>query len=110
MTRQLFKENNDFGAAKGQITLMKQEKVPALQDNDARIAPLSARTRCRPSPTATATSTFLHQSGLVKKWASQGKKWVYFFQDTNASWVPTVVGYSRSVEAAQFALQLSDRS
>ena len=41
MTRQLLKENNDFGAAKGQITLMKQEKVPALQDNDARIAPLS---------------------------------------------------------------------
>ena len=84
MTRQLLKENNDFGAAKGQITLMKQEKVPALQDNDARIAPDGAyEVQAKPHGHGDV-HVLLHQSGLVKKWASQGRKWVYFFQDTNA--------------------------
>ncbi|KAH8061047.1 UTP-glucose-1-phosphate uridylyltransferase [Aureococcus anophagefferens] len=39
MTVALLKEHGDFGAAPGQITLVKQEKVAALQDNDAAIAP-----------------------------------------------------------------------
>ena len=37
-TRKLLEDNGNFGMAEGQITLMRQAKVPALADNDARIA------------------------------------------------------------------------
>lgn len=84
MTLQLLKDHNNFGAAKGQITLMKQEKVPALQDNDARIAadgPYAVQAKPHGHGDV---HVLLHANGLVKKWASEGRKWVYFFQDTNA--------------------------
>ena len=58
MTRQLLKENNDFGAAKGPITLMKQEKVPKAPRQRRQNSARRQRTKCRPSPTGTATSTF----------------------------------------------------
>ena len=38
MTVDLLESNDYFGAKKTQITLMKQEKVPCLMDNDAHLA------------------------------------------------------------------------
>ena len=37
-TRELLRENNNFGMAEGQVTLLKQGKVPSLLDNDGHIA------------------------------------------------------------------------
>ena len=35
---EFLKQNSNFGMAEGQITIIKQEKVPALIDNDGRFA------------------------------------------------------------------------
>ena len=83
MTVALLKEHGDFGAAPGQITLVKQEKVAALQDNDAAIAPDGPYgVQAKPHGHGDV-HMLLHSSGLVKRWADAGRKWVYFFQDTN---------------------------
>ena len=37
-TRELLAANNNFGMAEGQVTLLKQGKVPSIMDNDGRIA------------------------------------------------------------------------
>ena len=37
-TRELLAANGNFGMAEGQVTLLKQGKVPSIQDNDGRIA------------------------------------------------------------------------
>ena len=84
MTRQMLKDNKDFGAAAGQISVVKQELVPALSDNDARIAADgSYAVQAKPHGHGDV-HVLLHSSGLIKKWAAAGTEWVYFFQDTNA--------------------------
>lgn len=73
-----------FGYPKAQLTLMKQEKVAALSDNDARIAKEGLyEVDCKPHGHGDVHS-LLHSTGLAKKWQGQGVKWVVFFQDTNA--------------------------
>ena len=87
MTEALLKEKNNFGAAPGQITLIKQEKVAALIDNDAKIARSDdSKYEVQAKPHGHGdVHVLLHQSGLVEKWSrSLGIDWVYFFQDTNA--------------------------
>lgn len=37
-TRELLAAHNNFGMAEGQVVLLKQGKVPSIQDNDGRIA------------------------------------------------------------------------
>jgi UDP-sugar pyrophosphorylase len=37
-TAALLKEHSNFGLADDQVTIIKQEKVPALTDNEARFA------------------------------------------------------------------------
>eukprot|EP01043_Picozoa_sp_COSAG02_P022450 COSAG02_NODE_1167_length_14137_cov_25.567175_14_plen_58_part_00 len=37
-TRELLAANNNFGMEEGQITLLRQGKVPSIMDNDGRIA------------------------------------------------------------------------
>jgi hypothetical protein len=37
-TRELLAANNNFGMAEGQVTLLKQGKVPSIMDNDGGIA------------------------------------------------------------------------
>jgi UDP-sugar pyrophosphorylase len=85
-TLDLLQRNNYFGAKKSQITLIKQEKVPCLTNNDAHLAlgkddPYSLQTKPHGHGDVHA---LLHTSGLLKKWSDAGKKWVVFFQDTNS--------------------------
>jgi UDP-sugar pyrophosphorylase len=68
------------------VTLIKQEKVACLTDNEAHIAldpkdPYSIQTKPHGHGDVHA---LLHSSGLAAQWAEQGFKWVCFFQDTNA--------------------------
>lgn len=101
-TEALLKRHNNFGMAPDQVTLVKQEKVAALQDNEARIA--------RDDEDKYAVQTkphghgdvhlLLHQSGLARKWADEGRQWVCFFQDTNAlafRSIPAAVGVSKAM-------------
>ena len=85
-TDELLKANGNYGMAPGQITLLKQEKVPCLSDNEARLAldpkdPYQILTK----PHGHGDVHFLlHDSGTLSKWSASGVRWVYFFQDTNA--------------------------
>lgn len=84
-TVRLLEENAHFGMAAGQITLVKQELVPALKDAQARFAvsgsdPYEILTKPHGHGDV---HTLLHQHGLVSKWSSENRKWVVFFQDTN---------------------------
>ena len=84
-TEALLEAHDNFGAAKGQIRLLKQEKVACLSDNDAHLAVLPT------DPYAIQTKPhghgdvhmLLHSSGVAEEWAAAGFKWVSFFQDTN---------------------------
>lgn len=82
----LLEKHANFGAAAGQVQIIKQEKVAALVDNDAHIAldetdPYVIDTKPHGHGDV---HTLLASSGLAAKWASEGRKYVVFFQDTNS--------------------------
>ncbi|KAL3919700.1 MAG: hypothetical protein SGPRY_005536 [Prymnesium sp.] len=85
-----------------QVTLLKQEKVPCLADNDGRLAadpkdPFRLLTK----PHGHGDVHYLmHSSGTVDKWQQAGVRWVYFFQDTNApafKILPACLGVSKKI-------------
>jgi UDP-sugar pyrophosphorylase len=99
-TVSLLTENDYFGMADGQITLVRQELVPALMDNDGRFAisdsdPYLVQTKPHGHGDV---HMLLHMKGVVSRWAEQeGRKWIVFFQDTNGlvfRSVPAAVGVS----------------
>uniref|UniRef100_A0A7S3JVS8 UTP-monosaccharide-1-phosphate uridylyltransferase n=1 Tax=Aureoumbra lagunensis TaxID=44058 RepID=A0A7S3JVS8_9STRA len=84
MTKEMLIANKYFGAAKNQITLLKQEKVAALADNEGRIA-ADGKYAVQSKPHGHGdVHVLLHQSGTLENWVKRGIQWVYFFQDTNA--------------------------
>ena len=128
-TEAMLNENNNFGMAPGQVrfpcagiacapraprrstsaprvplswqvTLLKQEKVPCLSDNDARLTldpkdPFEILTKPHGHGDV---HTLLHSSGTLAAWLKQGVRWTYFFQDTNAlafKVLPAALGVSK---------------
>lgn len=84
-TVRLLEDNQNFGLKAGQIEIVKQEKVPALLDNDCHFALQSESFMIDTKPHGHGDiHTLLHQFGVVQRWMNLGKKWVIFFQDTNA--------------------------
>ncbi|CAK9160369.1 unnamed protein product [Ilex paraguariensis] len=84
-TLELLESNDYFGMKPTQVTLLKQEKVACLGDNDARLAmdPLNKyRIQTKPHGHGDVHS-LLYSSGLLKVWHVAGLRWVLFFQDTN---------------------------
>jgi len=84
-TVNLLNENHNFGMLPDQIVIVKQEKVPALLDNDARFAleddnPYEISTK--PHGHGDVHSLLI-SSGVAKKWVENGIDWIVFFQDTN---------------------------
>eukprot|EP00457_Paulinella_chromatophora_P003533 gb/GEZN01003541.1/.p1 GENE.gb/GEZN01003541.1/~~gb/GEZN01003541.1/.p1 ORF type:complete len:620 (-),score=120.28 gb/GEZN01003541.1/:291-1946(-) len=81
----LLKANKNFGMAKEQITIIKQELVPAMSDNKAHFVTEEKdkfMLSCKPHGHGDVHQ-LLYSSGLSDKWAKE-KKWICFFQDTNA--------------------------
>lgn len=64
------------------IILMKQEKVPALIDNQARFAVEKGELVGKPHGHGDV-HILLYQHGIAHRWLRDGKKWVMFIQDTN---------------------------
>ena len=92
-------ENNDyFGLRKDQVTIVKQEKVPALIDNDATFSLKEDRLEIETKPHGHGdVHTLLHQHNVIQNWSQMNKKWVVFFQDTNAlvfRSIPSALGIS----------------
>ncbi|KAL9251033.1 UDP-sugar pyrophosphorylase-like protein [Drosera capensis] len=114
-TLSLLESNSYFGMKPSQVTLIKQEKVACLEDNDARLAldPKNKyRIQTKPHGHGDVHS-LLYSSGLLKKWyvhhlaAAQntrqdaGIRWVLFFQDTNGllfNAIPAALGVSSMKE------------
>ena len=83
----LLEAHGNFGMAAGQVTLLKQEKVAALVDNAAHIAleAGSGGLTLETKPHGHGdVHTLLASSGLAAAWAAEGRRFVVFFQDTNA--------------------------
>lgn len=82
----LLEAHGNFGAAPGQITILKQEKVAAITDNEGHIAmeekdPYVIDTKPHGHGDV---HTLLASSGVAKKWNEEGRKYIVFFQDTNS--------------------------
>ncbi len=95
----LLAEKKNFGAAEGQVVIVKQEKVPSLVDNEARFAmesPYVIETKPHGHGDVHA---LMHASGLAKKWEAEGRTHLVFFQDTNAlCFTVTIAALGASVE------------
>jgi UDP-sugar pyrophosphorylase len=81
-TVELLEKNSFFGLKREQVTLMRQEKVPALIDVDARLACKDGLLETKPHGHGDVHSLLL-QHGLTKQWMSEGREWLVVFQDTN---------------------------
>eukprot|EP01068_Selenidium_serpulae_P002980 Selendium_serpulae@DN2804_c0_g1_i1.p1 len=101
-TEALLEKHKYFGMEKTQITLMKQEMVPALCDNDAKLATEVGKTglmKIVAKPHGHGdVHTLLLTSGVANKWKKAGFRWIVFFQDTNGlifnAW-PSTIGTSK---------------
>ena len=85
-TVELLEQHNNFGMEKDQITILKQEKVPAITDNEAHFSLVNSpdRLEIETKPHGHGDiHTLLYTSGEVKRWRENGKKWIIYFQDTN---------------------------
>ena len=83
-TKELLEKNNYYGKLKEHITIVKQEKVPALMGTDGTFALDTKNFEIITKPHGHGdVHTLLHQFGVAKKWKDEGKRWVIFFQDTN---------------------------
>ncbi|RDX88972.1 UDP-sugar pyrophosphorylase 1 [Mucuna pruriens] len=100
-TLELLESNSYFGMQPTQVTLLKQEKVACLEDNDARLAldPQNKyKIQTKPHGHGDVHS-LLYSSGILKVWYDAGLKWVLFFQDTNGllfKAIPASLGVSAS--------------
>jgi len=84
LTRTLLAENDNFGMAPGQISIICQDKVPALKDINAGLS-MVGRWEIETKPHGHGdVHHLLFKHGLVDKWLAEGRKHVIFLQDTNA--------------------------
>jgi UDP-sugar pyrophosphorylase len=93
LTRKLLEDNNNFGMDKDMISIVTQDKVPALKDGNAGLA-LDDNDRWTVQTKPHGHGDVHHlllREGLVDKWVDQGKTHVVFLQDTNALVINSVI-------------------
>jgi len=91
LTRQLLKDNNNFGFDEGQVMIVKQDKVCALKDGNAGLS-MKSKWEIETKPHGHGdVHHLLYREGLVDKWYNEGKKHVIFLQDTNALVINSVL-------------------
>jgi len=99
LTVQILQENDYFGLKPGQLHLLKQANVPALENNNAAFALSEAdKFTIQTKPHGHGdVHTLLHQSGLLPTFLAEGRTHVVFFQDTNVlafKAIPAALGVS----------------
>jgi len=98
-TIKLLKLHKNFGLEDDQITVVPQDKVPALSDNQGRfvLAEDGASIVTKPHGHGDV-HLVLHQSNTIARWRkSLGIEWIVFFQDTNGlvfHSIPAALGVS----------------
>ncbi len=67
-----------------QLIIVKQEKVPAMIDIEARFSLSKDKLQIETKPHGHGDiHTLLYQNKLVEQWQKRGIKWIFYFQDTN---------------------------
>jgi UDP-sugar pyrophosphorylase len=105
-TRELLEKNNYYGMDPSDVTIVQQGKgVPALLDNDARIA-VERDQQGRPVSVVTKphghgdVHELLHRHGVARTWLEERRlRYVVLFQDTNGlafHSLPAMLGVSAS--------------
>ncbi|CAM9307727.1 unnamed protein product [Pylaiella littoralis] len=83
-TRELVEKEGRYGMAEGQIVMVMQDKVPALGDSSAGLV-LSDPFTLETKPHGHGdVHHLLLRDGVAEKLKEQGFEWLFFFQDTNA--------------------------
>merc|ERR1719491_997751 len=92
-TRQLLKDNDNFGMDEDMISITMQDKVPALKDGNAALALDDGnRWSVQTKPHGHGdVHHLLHREGIVDKWEKEGRTHVVFLQDTNALVVNSLI-------------------
>ena len=84
-TRQLLADNNNFGFEDGQVQIVCQDKVAALNDGNAGLSLGSDRWEIETKPHGHGdVHHLLFRDGFIDKWEEEGRKHVVYLQDTNA--------------------------
>ena len=84
-TKAFLEKNSNFGMKEDQIILIKQNKLPAILDNDCHLALQKDKFLLLTKPHGHGDIHYLlYQSGLAQKWINEGKKYMIQFMDTNA--------------------------
>jgi UDP-sugar pyrophosphorylase len=82
-TRASLEANHFFGLGSGQVTILRQELVPALSDMNASLA-LEEKYKLLLKPHGHGDiHTLLHTSGTAKRLSDSGVRYLLFIQDTN---------------------------
>ena len=82
-TAGLFAEHGHFGLEPSQVTLLLQQRVAALVDDDARFARGKCELLTKPHGHGDV-HVLLHRAGLAARWLKEGRKWVMFFKTQHA--------------------------
>uniref|UniRef100_A0A7S1YBI8 UTP-monosaccharide-1-phosphate uridylyltransferase n=1 Tax=Grammatophora oceanica TaxID=210454 RepID=A0A7S1YBI8_9STRA len=93
-TRQLLKDNDNFGMDDDQIVIVTQDKVAALKDGSAGLAlKEDDRWTLQTKPHGHGdVHHLLHREGLVEKWVLEEKRsHLVFLQDTNALVINSII-------------------
>ena len=97
-TVSLLKSHNDYNMKPGQISIVKQNKIPAIIDNECHLALEPDKLLIETKPHGHGDIHYLlYQSGKAKEWISKGKKYMVQFMDTNVlafNCVPASIGAS----------------
>jgi UDP-sugar pyrophosphorylase len=80
----LLEANDHFGLKPSQVTLLRQEKVAALMDSEARFAKAGEYEVVTKPHGHGDVHFLLHSTGTARRWHDElGIRWLHFFQDTN---------------------------
>jgi len=92
-TRDLLKANNYFGMDEDMLSIVMQDKVPALKNNNAALALKDDdRWTVQTKPHGHGdVHHLLYREGLVDKWEKEGRTHVVFLQDTNELVINSVI-------------------
>ena len=97
-TISLINSHNNYGMKPGQISIVKQNKIPAILDNECHLALQHDKFLIETKPHGHGDIHYLlYQSGKVKKWLDMGKKYMVQFMDTNIlafNCIPASIGAS----------------
>lgn len=97
-TVSLLKSKSNFGMKTNQITILKQNKLPAIIDNECHLALKPDKFLIETKPHGHGDIHYLlYQSGKVNQWLKQGKRYLVQFMDTNVlafNCIPASIGAS----------------